>query len=129
MASVQDHLDSIKQNEEFLAFLQDDGHYPRWAVVVVFYIAVHYGRALTSVAGLQIRHHGHFETEFLRTFKDIKCYEHIRLLKDYSEAARYDNRTFSWQEVKKLYDGRLKDFKSCIRGHGKKINLNLADSS
>ncbi len=78
-----------------------------------------------AVSGIQIRHHGHFETEFLRIFNDVQCYEHIRILKDYSEAARYDNRHFSWREVGELYTGRLKDFKSCIRRFGEKVGLDL----
>ncbi len=48
-------------------------------------------------------------------FKDRKCYEHIEILKNQSERARYDNAKFTWSDVDGLIKNRLEPFKSCVR--------------
>ena len=125
MASVQEHKDSIQRNEDFFEFLKQDSQFPEWGVVAVFYIAVHYGRALVAHKGLQVRHHGHFKNEFIRIFQDQSCYSNIRMLQDYSESARYDNRLFSWPEVDKFYNTYLEEFKVCVKKHADSSELLL----
>ena len=125
MASVKDHRESIKRNEKFLAFLKKDGNYPDWAVVVVFYIAVHYGRALLAHQNEQVSQHGMFAAKFLRVFKDKKCYEHFEILKNESEKSRYDNVRFSWAEVENLETQRLDEFKKCMQRLGQPVGFSI----
>ena len=125
MASTQDHLNVIKRNEGFLKQIRAQGRYPEWAVTVIFYIAVHYGRALLAHVGTQISSHTHFETVFLRTFKDRSCYRHIEILKKESEKSRYDNASFSWKDVDTLTKKHLQKFKECVRKYAKKNGLTL----
>ena len=115
MTSVQDHTKSIERNQEFLEDLRKQKKYPEWAVVATFYIAVHYSRALLAHTHVQVTSHMSAEASFLKEFKDRKCYEHLEILKNQSERARYDNVNFSWSDVEKLIKDRLEPFKSCVR--------------
>ena len=115
MASVQEHIDSIERFEKFLQFLKRDGDYPEWAVVAVFYIAVHYSRALLSHANVVVTSHRWAAAEFHNTFHDRKCYTHLETLKRQAEKARYDNACFSWLEVDRLINNQLSPLKSCVR--------------
>ena len=115
MTSVQDHTESIKKNQEFLEDLRQQEKYPEWAVVAIFYIAVHYSRALLAHTNHQVTSHMSAEARFLKQFGDRKCYEHLEILKNQSERARYDNANFSWNDVEELVKNRLEPFKSCVR--------------
>ena len=115
MASVHDHIDSIGRFEGFLTFLKNDGNHPDWAVVVVFYIAVHYSRALLSHENVLVTSHRSAEASFYHAFRDRACYRHLEVLKKESEKARYDNIRFTWPEVDRLVNRRLDPFKACAQ--------------
>ena len=115
MASVQDHIESIERNERFLQHLKNEQNYPEWAVVAIFYVAIHYCRALLSHENLIVTSHPMASAMFHRKFGDRRCYTHLEMLKRKAESARYDNTRFSWQEVEALINGRLDPFKACVR--------------
>ena len=115
MASVRNHCESIERNERFFQHLKEDQNYPDWAVVVIFYISVHYSRALLSHVNERVTSHPLAQTVFLRKFRDRQCCKHLEILKKEAEKARYDNAQFSWEEVEALIDNRLKPFKTCTK--------------
>ena len=115
MGSVRQHIASIERYERFLAFLKSDGSYPDWAVVAVFYIAVHYSRSLLSHENILVTSHPAAQAAFYKTFGDRACYTHLEFLKKEAEKARYDNIRFSWPEVDRLINTRLVPFKACAR--------------
>ena len=125
MGSVQEHIDSIERYERFLAFLRSDGSYPDWAVVAVFYIAVHYSRALLSHENILVTSHPSAQAAFYQTFGDRACYAHLEFLKKEAEKARYDNARFSWPEVDRLVNRRLAPFKACAQALASMRNLSL----
>ena len=125
MTSVQNHIQLIERNEEFLKDLLKQKKYPEWAVVATFYIAVHYSRALLAHAHVQVISHVAAEASFLKEFGDRKCYEHIEILKNQSEKARYSKSNFSWRDVDGLIKNRLEPFKSCVRQLARQQGLTI----
>lgn len=88
MGSVRQHIASIERYERFLAFLKSDGSYPDWAVVAVFYIAVHYSRSLLSHENILVTSHPAAQAAFYKTFGDRACYTHLEFLKRPCSARR-----------------------------------------
>jgi len=84
----------------------------------VFYIAVHYGRALLAILGTQITSHQHFQTEFLRRTKDRAAYKHFRSLQTAAESSRYDVIPFTWMDVDTFARDHLEPFKTAMKQHG-----------
>lgn len=115
MGSARQHIASIERYERFLTFLRNDGSYPDWAVVAVFYIAVHYSRALLSHENILVTSHPSAQAAFYQAFGDRACYKHLEILKKEAEKARYDNIRFSWPEVDRLVNRRLAPFKTCAQ--------------
>ena len=125
MASPLDHCESIERNERFLQHLKGEQNYPEWAVVVIFYISVHYCRALLSHVNESVTSHPLAQTVFLRKFGDRQCYKHLEILKKEAEKARYDNVQFSWEEVEAFIENRLKPFKACAKKLAAQHSLSL----
>lgn len=42
MKETDKYSDKFKYNEEFVAFLKETGKYPDWAIIGIFYSALHY---------------------------------------------------------------------------------------
>lgn len=105
MPSVEQHLEQAKRNAAFAERLLGDGDVGQeWAMTAVFYAAVHYGRAVVAAAQLgTLTSHHSFESYLQR---DLKAPPHIykayRFMKDEAEAARYDCRAFTVDDVKKI---------------------------
>lgn len=125
MASVRDHCESIERNERFFQHLRGEQNYPEWAVVVIFYISVHYCRALLSHVNENVTSHPLAQTVFLKKFRDRQCYKHLEILKKEAEKARYDNVQFSWEEIEALIENRLKPFKACAKNLATQHELSL----
>jgi hypothetical protein len=109
MPLENDHLTQARINEEFAELLLNtaEGRFLGWAVVSLFYAAVHYGRAfLRSCKAPVITSHPGFETHFMNVSGNQAAYNLYRRLKDESERARYDCCVYTQNEVlelKKLY--------------------------
>ncbi len=102
MPTINEHLAQARGNEDFADRLIEtwgDTH-AAWALTVLFYSAVHYGRAFVRARqGPTITSHPGFETYFLRTGGTSQHYAFYRRLKDESEHARYDCVSFTAQDV------------------------------
>jgi uncharacterized protein (UPF0332 family) len=118
MKSRDDHLKQAKSNETYADQLLQTASADalQWAVSVLYYAAVHYGRAFLVASGAKtITTHIGFETYFGRHWKkppDI--FPLYRRLKDDSEAARYDCIAYSAAEVQKLKDVCLVPFRDAV---------------
>ncbi len=122
MATANEHVNQAKKNESFLVHVRDLNDYPDWGVTIVFYIAVHYGRALLATMGTQITSHQHFQTEFLRkTSNDKFAYKHFRSMQTAAESSRYDVVPYTWGDVDALASDHLEPFKTALKRHG--LNL------
>jgi RNA-splicing ligase RtcB len=68
MPSVAEHIAQARRNEKLFSQLLTDAHCPEWAVVVLFYAAVHYGRGFVIKKGgpTVFTSHRGFETHFRR---------------------------------------------------------------
>ncbi len=121
MASAKEHVQQARKNEEFLIRVRELNDYADWGVTVVFYIAVHYGRALLATLGTQITSHQHFQTEFLRRTTDKIAYKHFRSLQTAAEGSRYDVIPFAWSDADELACNHLEPFKAAVRRHGLSI--------
>jgi hypothetical protein len=118
MARASEHSHQAKKNEDFLQHVHNLGDFADWGVTILFYIAVHYGRALLAILGTQITSHQHFQTEFLRRTNDTTAYRHFRSLQSAAERSRYDVIPFSWDEADQLQRDHLEPFKASMRQHG-----------
>ena len=94
-----DHLAAARQNEVFASDLAKDGRHYDWAVVGLFYAAVHYGRAYMVTSGLAVTSHRGFATHFVRRSGEISLYRYYRQLQDESERARYDCASYTADDV------------------------------
>jgi hypothetical protein len=118
MATTNEHLKQAKNNEAFLLQVRSLNDFADWGVTVVFYSAVHYGRALMAMLGTQITSHQHFQTEFFRRTTDKNAYKHFRSLQTAAESSRYDVIPFTWTDVDTLARDHLEPFKAAVRQHG-----------
>ena len=118
MATVSEHLSQAHKNEAFLSLVRKTSEYADWGTTVVFYIAVHYGRALLAMKGQQITTNTHFQSEYLRIIGDEFCYKHFRYLQTAAEKARYDVVQCDWLSVGELERTHLNPFKDCVVKHG-----------
>ena len=93
MPARDDHLAVARHNEELFSRLIEDYQdtYADWAVTVLFYAAVHYGRALLAHHGCPtITSHGTFGAEFHQLTQNRRLYGMYRWLKDESEHAVFE---------------------------------------
>ena len=118
MKTRDEHLKQASNNEDFAERLLQSGDAASvtWAATLVFYSAVHYGRAFLAARGpLTIRTHSGFESIFRQSWAaPTNVLAHYRLLKVYSERARYDCVEYSAAEVMRLRDDHLRPFRDAI---------------
>jgi uncharacterized protein (UPF0332 family) len=118
MKTLDEHLKQASNNEDFAERLLQSGDATSvmWAATLVFYAAIHYGRAFLTARGpLTIRTHPGFESTFRQSWAaPNSVLSHYRLLKVYSERARYDCIEYSVAEVLKLRDDHLHPFRDAI---------------
>lgn len=117
MPTRDEHLAQATSNEAFYTQILKTGkrEHLAWAVTVMFYSAVQYGRAFLASKHLLITSHQQFETHFLRATTDPGLYKHYRRLKDESERGRYDCVSFTKAEVRSLETRHFIPFRDAIR--------------
>ena len=95
------HLKQSNHNEEFY-YLISPNQFTDWAVVVLFYSALHIVDAFLAIHGI---HPGSHErrVKLVNTMHDLKpIADEFMILKDESELARYNAKKFSETEVSML---------------------------
>src|SRR5438093_8730629 len=102
MPSAGDHIAQAKKNERFLDTIAPMDDFADWGVVVLFYAAVHYGRALLAGKSGAVTTHQHFQSTFVRVTGDTVAYGYYRALQTESEASRYDCKKYDWNDVDAL---------------------------
>lgn len=118
MPSRDEHLRQANDNEEFAERLLQSGDAASvtWAATLVFYSAVHYGRAFLAAHGLMgISTHIGFDSSMRRLWvRPPNLFPHFRGLKRYSEEARYDCVIYTASQVRDLRDDHLHPFRDAI---------------
>jgi hypothetical protein len=117
MAQANDHEESARRNEALhgliLSNWNDD--YADWALILIFYAAVQWGRAyLAAVSPTTLTNHQGFEAAWFRATKDKATYKHYRRLKDESERARYDCVRFTRNDAETLRDDHFTPWRDWI---------------
>ena len=85
-----------------------------WGVTVLFYAAVHYGRAFLAGRSNPVTTHQHFQAVFVRVTGDPVTYGYYRALQTESEASRYDCANYEWSDVDALLEANLRPFKASL---------------
>lgn len=114
MARKSEHLATAERFENFaewiLANAPPDNH--EWCVVLLFYAAAHYGRAMLAALGkTTFSSHSGFETEFHAMVGDRALFRYYMRMKDESERARYDCVQFSPDELKDIKEKHFDSWK------------------
>ena len=107
MPGTQDHRLKAAENEAFAGGVASNGAaHLDWAVTGYFYAALHHVTALLHSLGCQdgdLRTHARRQRQIAtRLPAEQQLYDDYRQLQDDSEAARYDCRAFSEQDVNQL---------------------------
>ena len=97
MSEIKRHLAQAEYNESFAEEIKHD--HPDWAIVVLFYAALHHVDACMLKYGYKPENH---EARFnamakIPALKGI--YSDYRALSDYSRNARYDMKKFNTEDV------------------------------
>ncbi len=118
MATVQEHRSKALHNEKLIDVHKlADGEFIDWAIIVLFYSALHWMRALAAQEGCQIKTYRTEETVFQRvpTFaQHSKTYLWYRQLKDSSRDGRYEMTQFSTSDFNDLDENCFKPFVSFV---------------
>jgi hypothetical protein len=118
MPTRDEHLKQAKDNENLAERLvqQGDEISNTWAATLIFYSAVHYGRAFLAGRGSKrISTHIGFESSFRRVWAGPpELFRHYRLLRISSEIARYDCATYTASQIRSLRDQHLRPFRDAI---------------
>ena len=103
------HLDEVQRNEGVAdMLLQSAGPYPEWAITALFYAALHLAEAYFFRIGVghsappQRRVHFQRERLMLRLGALRNVVDSYKILKTYSENARYDCRQFNSEEAVRI---------------------------
>lgn len=117
MPSTVEHLSLADANLTLYQKLLDIGEV-EWAMTLLFYAALHLGRAVCAAKNITVAAHEQFEHIMVR---QIRCpghiYKHYRDLKTESEACRYDCKKMTASEVQRMQNLRFSPFASWARGH------------
>ena len=119
MPSTQSHLDQARRNVEFLSTI-DRTRFPDWAIVVLFYVALHYiDAALASqMPPVHPDRHQSRDNAVASSTQLLSIYDEYRKLKTDSFNARYnppfrgDSRMVGISET--LYLGRIRTVVSTV---------------
>ena len=119
MATVGQHLEQARRNEQFLATLDlPSSPYLDWAVTIIFYAALHYLRALFAHYQLtNIARYGDMDKAFDRIQllkRHPEIYNDYRQLKDDSREARYNMWRPTLAEVVEFRDGELQRIREFV---------------
>jgi hypothetical protein len=118
MPTRDEHLKQAKDNENLAELLlqQSDETSNTWAATLIFYSAVHYGRAFLAGQGSKrISSHIGFESSFRQVWAGPpELFRHYRRLRISSETARYDCTTYTASQIRSLWDNHLRPFRDAI---------------
>ena len=118
METRYEHPKQAKDNENFAERLLQDGdaYSVTWAATLIFYSAVHYGRAFVAAnRPMNIRTRSGFDSIFRRAWTASSIvFPHYQVLKVNYERARYDCAEYTVAEVLKLRDDHLRPFRDAI---------------
>src|SRR5437763_1955637 len=116
MPTRDEHL-SIAQRAEAAA-LTNEGPHPEWAMVMLFYAALHYVEAywdvMYAVLGCKQHYENHRERREPIERHLAPIWKHYRALERRAHDARYKGETFSQQEVREARSQRLNPLKQHI---------------
>ena len=114
MPTAAEHVTQAKRNEEFLDSIRPLAGSADWGITVLFYAAVHYGRAFLAGKSNPVTTHQHFQSVFVRVTSDLIEYGYYRSLQTESEASRYDCGKYDWADVDTLNTANLVPFKAAL---------------
>ena len=118
MPRTDDHLKAAAKAERFVARVMSDfgEEFAEWAIVGLFYAAVHYGRAyISAISPAAITSHVGFEGHFLHITGDRALYRYYRQLKDEAERARYDCVAYTTQDVQDVMRRLFEPWRDAIK--------------
>ena len=114
MPTPAEHLAKAKSNELFAqAIDRSNTAGAEWAIVILFYVAVHHIQAYFSSIGKTYTHHTARDSAIRRDENLSGIYDDYRELETYSRDARYDVPQFRESDFQKLIP-RLKNIKKCV---------------
>ena len=120
MPTVAEHIKAAERNH-VLALRLIDEHNDEcadWAVVMLFYSLVHFGRALIHIrSNIEITDHKHFQHAFYAAFNDTRRYSIYRKLQTQSENARYDCKRYTAEDFKLIRQTAWIPFENWARNH------------
>lgn len=125
MATAAEHVAQARENLRAYELVMAQDAIPfGWAVTMLFYAAAHLARAVCISAGHgPYTSHLGFESDFQHKAKvPNHIYKAYRYLKDESESARYDCRTFDREEVRKMRVHKLAIIETWCRSHGARLS-------
>lgn len=109
------HLSKAKHNEDFFRSLDIlRTRFPDWAVVGIFYAAMHYYESYFAGFNKHARSHDIYDDWILNDTNIEKTYEDYRELKQCRWYASYWNRNFSAQEIQRSILPKLQNIKALI---------------
>lgn len=114
MPGTAQHLEQAQHNERFFSGIDTDT-YSDWAVIALFYSALHYVDAYLAKEGI-VDPGGHdSRDEFVRRYPTTRAiWPQYRRLKSFSMSARYYAARFARGEVKGLERGSFEPIKRQI---------------
>ena len=121
MPTPLEHIAQAKKNKKFLDSIGKMADFADWGVTILFYAAVHYGRAFLAGKSAPPTTHQNFQNIFIRVTGDTIAYGYYRALQTESEASRYDCKKVDWNDVEALRAANLRPFKEALVKHGLSI--------
>lgn len=116
MPSRKKHVEKADRNDQFCEFLDSQSSYYEWAVVSLFYEALHLVEAYADDRYSQ--HNGDHRQRMNFMKMDVvlkRIWSEYKYLKDTSESARYGTRRFSSSDYEKSRE-QLETVRSKITG-------------
>ncbi len=113
MPEASAHIDKAEHNERLaMAVRGMSPEFLDWVVTAYFYSALHYLEAYLAANPLEKHPSTHGERQdYMAHAFSRKNYASFRYLKDKSETARYDTRSFSEQDIDANLIPRFESFK------------------
>ena len=119
MRTQDEHLKQASDNETFAEQLLQSAEpiSVAWAVTVLFYTVVHYGRAFLAASGTpDFSTHRGFESLFRQSWQGSpQVISHYLRLKDHSASARYECVSYNERQVRTLKDREMVPFRDAIK--------------
>lgn len=107
MPAGKEHVQKAEYNEQCAVFIAELTPYVDWAVVVLYYAAVHYVDAVLAISASHPPTHAHRHAQIQRNATLQKIYREYRLLEAVSRNARYSALPVGksdWEKLKPEFD-------------------------